>query len=265
MSDQQLRDEAITLFLAGHETTALALAHTLLPAQQAPRRRAAPPRRDRRGARRPPADRRRRARARLHRRVLKESMRLYPPAWTTGREVAEAVEIGGYLIPKGAQILTSQWVVHRDPRWFPNPEGFDPDRWAPGARGGPPAVRLLPVRRRPARLHRQPLRNHGGDARAGDHRAALSGSSSSPVSASRSKPSVTLRQEGPGLRCGSASARRRGAPSPCGAATSPRCRRDLKPARQSETRRRDAPHSHSPQRGPAATRGRARSRRSRVV
>jgi cytochrome P450 len=59
--------------------------------------------------------------------VLDESMRLYPPAWTTGREV----EIAGYRIPAGSQLMLSQWLVHRDARFFPDPEAFDPDRWLP--------------------------------------------------------------------------------------------------------------------------------------
>jgi cytochrome P450 len=62
-------------------------------------------------------------------RVIKESMRLYPPAWVMGREAIEECEIGGYRMPAGTTALMSQWVVHRDPRYQPNPERFDPDRW----------------------------------------------------------------------------------------------------------------------------------------
>ena len=57
-------------------------------------------------------------------------MRLYPPAWATGRETTEPLELRGTKIPGGAQLVASQWVVHRDARWFPNPEGFDPSRWS---------------------------------------------------------------------------------------------------------------------------------------
>ena len=56
-------------------------------------------------------------------------MRLYPPAWGIGREALEDCEIGGYLVPKGTQFFLVQYLVHRDPRWFENPESFQPERW----------------------------------------------------------------------------------------------------------------------------------------
>jgi cytochrome P450 len=62
-------------------------------------------------------------------RVVKESMRLYPPAWVVGREAIAECEIGGYRMPAGTTALMSQWVMHRDPRYHENPERFDPDRW----------------------------------------------------------------------------------------------------------------------------------------
>ena len=61
--------------------------------------------------------------------VIKEAMRLYPPAWAMGRSALKEFELGGYLIPKGAIIAMSQWIVHRDARYFPSPEKFDPGRW----------------------------------------------------------------------------------------------------------------------------------------
>ena len=61
--------------------------------------------------------------------VVKEALRLYPPAWSVGREALKDCEIGGYPIAKGSQILIAQWAVHRDPRWFTNPEAFRPERW----------------------------------------------------------------------------------------------------------------------------------------
>ena len=57
-------------------------------------------------------------------------MRLYPPAWGLGREAIADCEVGGYHVPRGTQVLTIQWVVHRDPRWFEEPEAFWPERWA---------------------------------------------------------------------------------------------------------------------------------------
>src|SRR5262249_4371541 len=62
--------------------------------------------------------------------VVKESMRLYPPAWAVGRTVANDFEIAGYRIPRGANIIVSQWVLHRDARFFPVPLRFDPGRWS---------------------------------------------------------------------------------------------------------------------------------------
>jgi len=131
MTDRQLRDEAVTLFLAGHETTALLLAHTFYLLSKQPeveRQLRVEFERVLDGRTPHAADVKQLPYAE---RVLKESMRLLPPAWTTGREALEDVEVNGVHIPKGAQILISQWVVHRDPRFFPNPEGFDPDRWLP--------------------------------------------------------------------------------------------------------------------------------------
>jgi cytochrome P450 len=62
--------------------------------------------------------------------VVRESMRLYPPAWAIGREaVDDSLEVGGYPVRKGTQFLIAQWVLHRDPRWFDDPEAFRPERW----------------------------------------------------------------------------------------------------------------------------------------
>lgn len=199
MSDEQLRDEAITLFLAGHETTALTLAHTLYLLSKHPEvaRALHAELESVLGGRAPTADD---VRALPYtERVLKESMRLFPPAWTTGRECAEDVEIGGYHIPKGAQILTSQWVVHRDPRWFPNPEGFDPDRWTPERSKQIPRYAYFPF---------------GGGPRVciGNHFAMMEATlilamvlqrwrvELLPGQTLELQPSVTLRQKGPGLR-----------------------------------------------------------------
>jgi len=57
-------------------------------------------------------------------------MRLYPPAWSLARTVIRDIEIGGYCIPAGANVVMSQWIMHRDARFFSDPEKFDPDRWS---------------------------------------------------------------------------------------------------------------------------------------
>lgn len=61
--------------------------------------------------------------------VIQESMRLYPPVWGISREVLEDCEIGGYHLPAGATVFMNQWVIQRDPRFFKDPEDFNPDRW----------------------------------------------------------------------------------------------------------------------------------------
>jgi cytochrome P450 len=62
--------------------------------------------------------------------IAKETMRLYPPAYAVGREAIEETEIGGYRVPKGTQLFAFQWVTHRDPRFFDDPDAFRPERWA---------------------------------------------------------------------------------------------------------------------------------------
>jgi cytochrome P450 len=58
-------------------------------------------------------------------------MRLYPPVWILGRSPTEDLDVDGYRIPRGSLVFLSQWVTHRHPKWWENPEGFDPDRWLP--------------------------------------------------------------------------------------------------------------------------------------
>ena len=131
MSDTQLRDETLTLFLAGHETTSLALTYALELLARHPevRRRVEAEVDDVLGGRLPTADDV--PRLALTERVIKEAMRLHPPAWIVGREVAKPIEIAGVAIAPGTQVMVSQWLVHRDPRWWPRPEAFDPDRFLP--------------------------------------------------------------------------------------------------------------------------------------
>lgn len=129
MSDRQLRDEVVTLFVAGHETTALTLGFALyLLAGDAEAQRWLGEELDSvLGGRAPALD----DLPKLERTaaVVKESMRLYPPAWAIGREALEDVELGGYRLEKGSQIAISQWALHRDARRFANPTRFEPARW----------------------------------------------------------------------------------------------------------------------------------------
>jgi cytochrome P450 len=130
MTDRQLRDEVLTLFLAGHDTTALALTWTWYLLAQHPEVEAKlHAELDTVLAGRPPtlADR---PCLKFTEQVMLESMRLYPPAWIVGRQALSDYEIDGYRIPAGTAVVASQYAVHRDPRWFPAPETFDPDRWA---------------------------------------------------------------------------------------------------------------------------------------
>lgn len=129
MSDKQLRDECLTIFLAGHETTAIALSWAWWLLAQHPE-----------------------VEAKLHaeldsvlagrsprlddldklpynEKVVSESLRLYPPAWGMARLAIEDVDLAGYTVPKGCGVSFAQWVVHRDPRWYEAPLEFHPDRW----------------------------------------------------------------------------------------------------------------------------------------
>jgi cytochrome P450 len=129
MSDRQLRDEVITLFLAGHETTALVLTWTfyLLSAHAGAEATLLTELDEALGHRVPTvADL---PRLRYTQQVLKEAMRIFPPVWVIGRETRQDCSIGGHRLRRGAQILISQYVVHRDPRWYSDPEQFRPERW----------------------------------------------------------------------------------------------------------------------------------------
>ena len=129
MTDEQLRDELMTIFLAGHETTAVMMGWAVYLLSKHP-------------------EVERRMRAELTAvlgtrevttddvpklpylgRVIKEVLRLYPPAWILGRRVTEDTVIDGWKLPKRAILMMSSYVLHRLPQTFTNPEGFDPDRW----------------------------------------------------------------------------------------------------------------------------------------
>lgn len=144
MSDTQLRDEVITLFLAGHETTADALAWSWLLLAQHP---AVEARLHEElasvlGAR--PATAADVPRLRYTRAIVAETLRLYPPAWIIGRRAIRDTEIGGYAIPAGAIVLVSPWVVHHDARWFAQPCRFEPERWLDGSEARRPRFSFFP-------------------------------------------------------------------------------------------------------------------------
>ncbi len=129
MTDAQVRDEALILFVAGHETTALALSWTWMLLSQHPRARARLEQElaEVLGGRAPTVDDV--PRLRFTEWTLLESMRLFPPAWSIGREATEPFELGGVTIPRGGQLWLLQWVNHHDARFFPRPEAFEPERW----------------------------------------------------------------------------------------------------------------------------------------
>jgi cytochrome P450 len=142
--DQQVRDEAMTMFVAGHETMASSMAWTWYLLAQNPEAEA-------RlhgeldavlGGRTPGVDD-------LHRltytgMVVAESMRLYPPVWAMTRRTIHDFSLGDYVVPAGAYIHVSQYLVHRDARYFPDPERFDPLRWTPEDAAARPRFSYFP-------------------------------------------------------------------------------------------------------------------------
>lgn len=129
MDDKQLRDETLTMFLAGHETTANSLIWTLSLLSSHPEvRRRLEAEVDSVLEGRVPASADVRALPYTEK-VIKESMRLFPPAWTVARRSVEDTEIGGYPVPRGSFVILSPYLMHRHPELWENPLGFDPDRW----------------------------------------------------------------------------------------------------------------------------------------
>lgn len=133
MTDEQVRDEVVTLLIAGHETTAVALSWTWYLLSRYPEVEATlHAELDAVLGGRPPtvADIGRLPYTRM---VLTESMRLYPPAWILERRAVRDVQLRDHVIPAGALVYASQYLVHRDLRWYADPERFDPERWRPEA------------------------------------------------------------------------------------------------------------------------------------
>jgi cytochrome P450 len=144
MSDTQVRDEALTIFLAGHETTANALTWTWYLLSQNADAEAGfhDELQTVLGTRSPtPEDF---PRLRYTEMILAESMRLFPPAWAIGRRSIGPCSIGGFNIPPRSLILMSQYVMQRDARYFPEPERFDPERWLPENRDARPQFSYFP-------------------------------------------------------------------------------------------------------------------------
>jgi cytochrome P450 len=144
MSDRQLRDEVMTLLLAGHETTSNALTWTwyLLSQHAEVEGRWRDELRTVLDGRLPsfedlPA-------LPYTEKVLAESMRLFPPAWGVGRRALRDVELGGFVVPTGTVVALAPYVVHRDARFWPEPDVFDPERFTPEAKAARPRFAYFP-------------------------------------------------------------------------------------------------------------------------
>ncbi len=144
MTDQQVRDECLTVLLAGHETTANALSFALRLLADHPeiQEQLAAESRDVLGDR--PATAEDYARLPLAERVFAEALRLYPPVWVTARTAAEAYEYRGISIAQGTILVAPQYAVHRDPRWWPDPDRFDPERFTTAAKAVRPRGAYFP-------------------------------------------------------------------------------------------------------------------------
>lgn len=146
LTEDAIRDELVTLMLAGHETTANALTWTWILLARSPEIR------DKldqeleqvlQGRAPSLADLPRLVYTKM---VWDESLRLYPPAWSLHTRLGSAEDLlpSGVRLPAGAYVLISPWTIHRDPRWFPDPEGFDPERFSPQKAPSRPAFSYLP-------------------------------------------------------------------------------------------------------------------------
>ena len=175
MNDTQIRDEVLTIFLAGYETVANALTWTWYLLSQNPEAEAKLSAELEQvlgpadgGALRLPtlSDI---PQLRYTEMVFAESMRLYPPAWAMGRMSTAPVTLGPYRIPAGAHFFFSQYMVHRSPEYFPDPLRFDPERPHAGEQSKAGQVRILPFRGRVPTVYRRVVRLDGGDPRSGHH------------------------------------------------------------------------------------------------
>ena len=162
MSERQLRDEVITLLVAGHETTAIALSWTWYLLAHSPDvdAKLAAELRDVLGGRAPTVSDL--AQLTFTQQVVTEALRIYPPAWGFGREALADCEIGGYFIPAGTTIIISPWVLHRDPRYFEHPTEFRPERWSGDFARQLPRFAYIPFGGA-SHLHRQSVCYDGDD------------------------------------------------------------------------------------------------------
>lgn len=144
MTDDQVRDEALTIFLAGHETTATGLTWTWYLLSHNPDKEAKLHEEIDRvlGGRLPTMEDL--PKLKYTEMVFAEAMRLYPPAWMIGRRALEACDIGGIPIGKGDLVLLSEFIVHRDERWYPEPEKFIPERWTQELKESRPKFSYFP-------------------------------------------------------------------------------------------------------------------------
>jgi cytochrome P450 len=144
LSEQEIHDEAVTLFLAGHETSGTGLAWTLYLVSQHPevRRKVEEEVDTVLGGRAPVvADLRQMTYTRM---VVDESLRMCPPIWAFPRDAIEDDEIGGYHIPAGSSIFLLPYVTHRHPAFWENPEAFDPERFNPERPSSRPRFAYFP-------------------------------------------------------------------------------------------------------------------------
>jgi cytochrome P450 len=151
MTDVQIRDECMTLVLAGHETTANLLTWTfwLLDGYPDVEARLHRELEEVLAGRQPQLEDI--PRLEYTRRVIHESLRIRPPVWILARRAIVDYQLHEYTIPEGSSVLMSQWVTHHDPRWFPTPERFDPDRWTPEAEASRPKYSYYPFGSGPRR------------------------------------------------------------------------------------------------------------------
>lgn len=144
LEPHELRDQLLTLYLAGHETTSHALTWTLYLLSQNPD-----------VAKRLAREHARVLAGRLPtyedvagltytEQVIKEALRMYPPAFILPRSTREEISVGPYRIPKGSDVIIWIYIVHHDPRWYPNPSEFRPERFEPEAEAARPKYAYLP-------------------------------------------------------------------------------------------------------------------------